>query len=217
MAFSSLLLWCRCRLVLVCESLSKVIPPLRSRCLPIRVPAPEVEDIKGVLQHIAKKEDIVLNDGQPHLPSPSRGVQWRGQRLFPSLPASRSHWFGSVVSPSALALQLAEDSGRNLRKAILMLEACSVKQSLPSSLNQPPSARSRIAFRSLTPRSLRLSPCSPEMRQDDKGIQPRRADWENFIDYIGRLVVAEQSPERSTQRRAHLPLQPRLSSAPKPS
>ena len=55
---------CRCRLILVCESLSRVIPPLRSRCLPVRVAAPRVEDIQGILQHIAKKEDIVLHDGR---------------------------------------------------------------------------------------------------------------------------------------------------------
>ena len=37
---------------------------------------------------------------------------------------------------------------------------------------------------------------SPEMRLDDAGVQPRRADWENFVDFIGRLIVQEQSPER---------------------
>jgi len=35
----------RCRLILVCESLSKVIPPLRSRCLPVRVPAPQTSEV----------------------------------------------------------------------------------------------------------------------------------------------------------------------------
>ena len=35
-----------CRLILVCESLSKVIPPLRSRCLPIRVPAPQTTEVR---------------------------------------------------------------------------------------------------------------------------------------------------------------------------
>ena len=34
------------------------------------------------------------------------------------------------------------------------------------------------------------------MRNDDSGVQARRADWENFIDHIGRLIVQEQSPER---------------------
>lgn len=30
----------RCRIILVCESLAKIISPIRSRCLLIRVPAP---------------------------------------------------------------------------------------------------------------------------------------------------------------------------------
>jgi hypothetical protein len=118
----------RCRLILVCESLSKVIPPLRSRCLPIRVAAPEVSEIKGILQHIAKKEDIILNDGQQRLaawhrtsflPSPShpllslalsrlspRPADGRGQRSEPpqSHPHARSLLSQTVASHSPRAL-----------------------------------------------------------------------------------------------------------------
>jgi replication factor C subunit 3/5 len=35
-----------CRLILVCESLSRVIAPLRSRCLAVRVPAPTKEEVR---------------------------------------------------------------------------------------------------------------------------------------------------------------------------
>lgn len=27
-------------------------------------------------------------------------------------------------------------------------------------------------------------------------IHPRRADWENFIDFVGKLIMEEQSPDR---------------------
>jgi replication factor C subunit 3/5 len=27
-------------------------------------------------------------------------------------------------------------------------------------------------------------------------VHPRRADWENFIDFVGKLIFEEQSPER---------------------
>ena len=114
----------RCRLILVCESLSKVIPPLRSRCLPIRVSAPQVEEIKGILQHIAHKEDIVLHDRQ------RSALTAAFANIVDLLPPHVSLVMGrGVLRCAALALQIAEDSGRNLRKAILMLEACSVKQS----------------------------------------------------------------------------------------
>ena len=34
-----------CRLILVCESMSRVIAPLRSRCLAVRVPAPTKDEV----------------------------------------------------------------------------------------------------------------------------------------------------------------------------
>ncbi|KAL1767796.1 replication factor C subunit 3 [Sigmodon hispidus] len=79
-----------CRLILCCNSMSKVIPPIRSRCLAVRVPAPSIEDICSVLSTVCKKEGLAL--------------------------------------PSKLAHRLAEKSCRNLRKALLMCEACRVQQ-----------------------------------------------------------------------------------------
>lgn len=75
-----------CRLVLLCESACRVMEPLRSRCLMVRVPAPTVEQIAGVLHAVARKERLTL--------------------------------------PDELAARVAAASGRNLRKALLSLEAC---------------------------------------------------------------------------------------------
>jgi len=79
-----------CRIILMANSTSKVIPAIRSRCLGIRVPAPTREEIVGVLMNVSKKEGCSL--------------------------------------PSELATRIAEKSNRNLRRAILMLEACKVAQ-----------------------------------------------------------------------------------------
>jgi len=49
-----------CRLILCCTSTSKVIEPLRSRCLAIRVPAPSKEEVISVLNFVAKKEGVGL-------------------------------------------------------------------------------------------------------------------------------------------------------------
>ncbi|KAI8879461.1 putative subunit of DNA replication factor C (RF-C) [Backusella circina FSU 941] len=46
------------RLILCCNSLSKLIPPLRSRCMLLRVGRPETEEIVKTLQTIASKENI---------------------------------------------------------------------------------------------------------------------------------------------------------------
>lgn len=49
-----------CRLILVATSPSKVIEPLRSRCLGVRVPLPQNPDLFAVLTAVAKKEGIIL-------------------------------------------------------------------------------------------------------------------------------------------------------------
>ena len=49
-----------CRIVAHCESLSKVIPPVKSRCLQVRVPAPSDTEIVTVLQKIAARENFTL-------------------------------------------------------------------------------------------------------------------------------------------------------------
>ena len=86
-----------CRLILCCERPSKVIDPVRSRCLGIRVPAPTQTQIVSVLQKISKSERVQL--------------------------------------PDELAVRIAVMSKRNLRRAVLMLEACKVQQ-YPMAPNQ---------------------------------------------------------------------------------
>lgn len=81
----------QCRIILVCTSPSKIIDPVRSRCLPLRVPAPELQDIATIISAVAAKENIAC--------------------------------------PSELATAIAAQCDRNLRRALLMLEASHVGQS----------------------------------------------------------------------------------------
>eukprot|EP00126_Sphaerothecum_destruens_P007577 Sdes_comp19900_c0_seq3m12282 len=80
-----------CRLILSSSNSSKIISPIRSRCLSIRVSAPSQEEIMRVLEKISQSEGIEL--------------------------------------PVVLAERIATVSERNLRKAILTLEACKAKSS----------------------------------------------------------------------------------------
>ena len=48
-----------CRLILICNSTSRLIAPLRSRCLGVRVPAPTENEIAGVIKKVAGKEGMV--------------------------------------------------------------------------------------------------------------------------------------------------------------
>merc|ERR1712154_293015 len=79
-----------CRIFLVTNSTSKVIPAIKSMCLNIRVSAPSQAEVVSVLQMVAKKEGCNL--------------------------------------PLELADKIASKSSRNLRRALLMAEACKVQQ-----------------------------------------------------------------------------------------
>ena len=44
-----------CRMILLCTNVHRLINPIRSRCLNIRLPAPDSETIKGILYEIGKR------------------------------------------------------------------------------------------------------------------------------------------------------------------
>jgi len=50
----------QCRIILLCNSCSRIIEPLRSRCLGIRIPAPRTEEIAATVVQVAKKEGVTM-------------------------------------------------------------------------------------------------------------------------------------------------------------
>jgi replication factor C subunit 3/5 len=50
-----------CKFIFICDQLSKIIEPLRSRCLLIRVPLPTNTQIMQTLLHISDKENIDIS------------------------------------------------------------------------------------------------------------------------------------------------------------
>ncbi|KAJ3039923.1 Subunit of heteropentameric Replication factor C (RF-C) [Rhizophlyctis rosea] len=50
------------RVILCCQSTSKIIAPIRSRCLLVRVAAPNADEITDVLRKVAKSESLQLPD-----------------------------------------------------------------------------------------------------------------------------------------------------------
>ena len=87
-----------CRIILLCNSPSQIIAPLRSRCLHVRVSAPTHTQVVNAIHDVCNKENIDC--------------------------------------PTALAEKISSYSNRNMRKALLTLEACKV-QSNPLQANQP--------------------------------------------------------------------------------
>jgi len=51
-----------CRIILQCNSVSKVIEPLRSRCLSIRIPAPSHQEIVEILKTVSGKERVTMDE-----------------------------------------------------------------------------------------------------------------------------------------------------------
>jgi len=51
-----------CRFVMVCNNLSKIIDPLKSRCTVFCVPLPSVQTIKNILRNISIMEDINVSN-----------------------------------------------------------------------------------------------------------------------------------------------------------
>eukprot|EP00884_Botryococcus_braunii_P003681 jgi/Botrbrau1/13313/Bobra.0315s0011.1 len=52
-----------CRLVMTACNISKVIDPVRSRCLCVRIPAPSEQQIQQMLTHVCRKENLPLPEG----------------------------------------------------------------------------------------------------------------------------------------------------------
>lgn len=51
-----------CRLILICDSLSQIIEPVRSRCLIIRTPRVKNDDVAKIVKEVAVAEDFDIND-----------------------------------------------------------------------------------------------------------------------------------------------------------
>lgn len=88
--------------------------------------------------------------------------------------------------PEEASQQIAEDSGGNMRKALLVFEALKMQ-----SYVQP------VAV-SLSPR---LITCRPDLSGSLKIAKP---DWETYCHKVADLIVQEQSPARVLEVRAKL-------------
>ena len=139
------------RLILLANSTSNIIAPIRSRTLLVRVAAPSEEDICTVLAKVGKKEGYKGCEG--------------------------------------LETRIAKESGRNLRRALLMFEAVHAQKYVCSG--------SILAdWKCVTD-----TPCSENVT-DKTPIPP--PDWETLIAQIADDIISEHTPARILQVRAKL-------------
>lgn len=140
------------RLILLANSTSNIIAPIRSRTLLVRVAAPSEEEICQVLRKVGEKERFADVD--------------------------------------ALNSRIAKESGRNLRRALLMYEAVHAQKSVSLSL-KPLDCLKR-----------ELTSPSSEVVSEKTPIPP--PDWESLIAQIADDIIAEHTPARILQVRAKL-------------
>lgn len=139
------------RLILLANSTSNIIAPIRSRTLLVRVAAPTEEEICAVLKAAGKREGWAEADG--------------------------------------LNRRIARESGRNLRRALLMFEAVYAQKWVESG-------------REVGLEACSLTPACSERVTDKTPVPP--PDWEALISLTADEILAERSPARLLQVRARL-------------
>ena len=135
---------------------SKVLDPILSRCLAVRVAAPSIDQVRDEWQgHPSRNSDItsLSSSSPPPAPPLSLVSSWLGLGIcdalcmhgahahtdthtthLPALTPQICHVLQYVAKkehislPPELATRIATQSGRNLRRAVLMMETCKVEQ-----------------------------------------------------------------------------------------
>lgn len=109
--------------------------------------------------------------------------------------------------PDELAMRIAQGSDRNLRRAMLMLEACRVQQSTFSSTQEV-----RTSF-THTHTSLGQHPSVQAARCTSSHplawfvllpwLQVQVTDWEVYISKLARQITQDQTPQQVGQRQTN--------------
>ncbi|CEM26005.1 unnamed protein product [Vitrella brassicaformis CCMP3155] len=132
-----------CRIIMTANNFAKVLPPIRSRCLCIRVPSPTNQEIREVMHQIAVNENITV--------------------------------------PDDLVDRIIAASGRDLRRALLMLETAKIKH-YPFKANQKPPL---VAWEEFLEKEI----CDTIMKnQTPKGVIAVRS---KYYDLMGCMIPAD--------------------------
>jgi replication factor C subunit 3/5 len=124
-----------CRLILCCNNPSKVIDPVRSRCLGIRVAAPSHDEVRRDNRKRCIQMLLLISCySQSLIFFIDNGWSAETQIATVLKTVARKE---SITLPDELAISLARSSNRNLRRALLMLESCHVttRDDSPKELN----------------------------------------------------------------------------------
>ena len=164
---------------MLCNNISRVLDAVRSRTLPVRVPAPSEAAICDLLQQVARKESIML-------------------------PPDFAARVGALCRPAcahapALTALLALRPQRCPRSATCAVRCCRWR---PAKWQSASSALSGVRA-SDSPLTPPLSRCHLRYPfKPDQIIQ--NTDWELYITQIAKEIITEQSPKTLYQVRMRL-------------
>jgi replication factor C subunit 3/5 len=103
--------------------------------------------------------------------------------------------------PDDIATSLAKDADGNVRKAVLMLEALKMQQSVPPLyIHSPHPCLERKNLNQPT-----LITCSPNLADaSNSSLRPAKPDWETYCYHVADMIVQEQTPKRVMEVRTKL-------------
>ena len=212
-----------CRLILYATNPTKVMEPLRSRCLCLRVPAPTHDQVRcpetlevicmrsngGALLPLAMMHAIIhamMHDAaseasllRPPLPSLS---------LPPSLPLSLSRSSTRLCLPFSLRIATPWASpGPGFR--IPDAQVCDVLQKVAhkENLNLPPVLASKVAQasgRNLRRALLMLEATKVQQYPFQENQAVQLPDWEVYITQLAKEISQDQSPQKLLRAREML-------------
>ncbi|WPK24527.1 hypothetical protein PUMCH_001803 [Australozyma saopauloensis] len=138
------------RLIMVCNNISNIIAPIKSRTLLVRVPAPSVKEIGDILLHIALKESVKFSSNDPEKLRKYVDAVARG---------SAQNLRRSMLTFETISMQLELLNVDNLSSATIVLDWEVIIQNIALSLRRDKSvanlAKLRVTFYEL------LSHCIP--------------------------------------------------------
>jgi len=164
------------RLILCANSTAKIIGPIRSRCLLLRVGAPNPDQVRKPPQHTFSFRDSFAHDSYSNLEivfDISRVLAFLSAQIAQVLNNVSNKASFSTSLPDETAMAIALSSNGNLRRALLTLDA--------------------VRAQDATFSKSRTSPDSVP-----------RPDWEVYIDKLAGVIAKEQSPDKLLEARAML-------------
>jgi len=179
------------RLILCANSTSKIIGPIRSRCLLLRVGAPTEEEICSVIAHVGKKERLQIPDHVQTLLARLSGGNLRRALLSLEALAVQDSTFAKMkkdVLESTTKLESLDIVPRpDWEKYCSRVAEGIVSQQTPDRLYQVRGMLYELLVHCIPPNVVLSTVAKRLMDRVDEELRPQVAQWAAFYDHRLKL------------------------------